>query len=115
MASSVEVRLPFLDRHVTSLALSLAAKDKVVDGVEKMPLRRAFAGRQPHEILQRRKLAFPDAPAKNYSEILASNINTECFDGLFSREDFKRFERDGKSPWAMFGVNAFNNLLCRKR
>lgn len=115
MASSVEVRLPFLDRHVTSLALSLAAKDKVVDGVEKMPLRRAFAGRLPHEILQRRKLAFPDAPAKNYSEILASNINTECFDGLFSREDFKRFERDGKSPWAMFGVNAFNNLLCRKR
>ncbi|MVV51056.1 asparagine synthase (glutamine-hydrolyzing) [Pseudomonas sp. PB120] len=114
MASSVEVRLPFLDRHVTSLALHLAAKAKVVDGVEKMPLRRAFADRLPPEISQRRKLAFPDAPAKNYSEILASNINANFFDGLFSHEDFKRFEVDGKSPWAMFGVNAFDNVLCRR-
>jgi asparagine synthase (glutamine-hydrolysing) len=113
MASSVEVRLPFLDRHVTSLALRLAAKDKIVDGVEKMPLRRAFADRLPHEISQRRKLAFPDAPAKSYREILASNLNADCFDGIFCHDDFKRFELDGKSPWAMFGVNAFDNLLCR--
>ncbi|SDB36482.1 asparagine synthase (glutamine-hydrolyzing) [Pseudomonas sp. NFACC13-1] len=109
MASSVEVRLPFLDRHVISLALSLAAKDKIVDGVEKMPLRRAFTNVLPREIAQRRKLAFPDAPEKNYTHILTSHSNQERFNGFFSQADFKKFQSQGKSLWMLFGVNAFHN------
>ncbi|MFW0756656.1 asparagine synthase (glutamine-hydrolyzing) [Pseudomonas sp. H11T01] len=109
MASSVEVRLPFLDRSVTSLALSLAAKEKIINGIEKMPLRRAFANTLPREIAQRRKLAFPDAPAKNYNEVLTSQSNTNCFNGVFSHDDFEQFKLHGKSPWVMFGVNTFNN------
>jgi asparagine synthase (glutamine-hydrolysing) len=109
MASSVEVRLPFLDRKVISLALSLPAKDKIVDGVEKMPLRRAFFNDLPQEIAQRRKLAFPDAPEKNYNHILTSSNNQECFSGFFSLADFKKFQTQEINPWTLFGVNVFHN------
>lgn len=109
MASSVEVRLPFLDRHVTSQALSLTAHDKIVDGIEKMPLRKAFTNQLPGEIAWRRKLAFPDAPEKNYREILSSSSNESCFDGFFSKADFNNFQSNGKNPWILFAVNGFHN------
>ncbi|MFU2326259.1 asparagine synthase (glutamine-hydrolyzing) [Pseudomonas sp. NFX98] len=109
MASSVEVRLPFLDRNVTSLAMGLSAKNKIVNGIEKMPLRRAFEKELPREISQRQKLAFPDAPEKNYSQILTSNNYGDYFNGFFSQADFDKFQLNEKNPWILFGVNAFDS------
>ncbi len=59
MAFGVEGRYPFLDHGVIELCLSLPPGALYRRGWTKMPLRRAFAGRLPDEIVWRRaKLGF---------------------------------------------------------
>lgn len=62
-SNGLELRVPFLDRHVVDVSLSLAMIDKVPDPDEKLEksvLRNAFANYLPEEILKRRKDGFSD-------------------------------------------------------
>ncbi|MGN6129131.1 MAG: asparagine synthase (glutamine-hydrolyzing) [Nocardioidaceae bacterium] len=63
MASSVEGRFPFLDRHVVELANALPARHKLFGLTEKYLLKEAFADLVPEEIRQRPKQPYraPDA------------------------------------------------------
>lgn len=63
MASSVEGRFPFLDRHVVELANTLPARHKLFGLTEKYLLKEAFADLVPEEIRQRPKQPYraPDA------------------------------------------------------
>jgi asparagine synthase (glutamine-hydrolysing) len=56
----LELRVPFLDRSVVDLALSLGGDKMPQHGIEKSFLRNAFTEYLPTEILQRQKCAFSD-------------------------------------------------------
>jgi asparagine synthase (glutamine-hydrolysing) len=66
MASGVEVRLPCLHRDVLAHAMAMPPSKKLVDGLEKAPLRAAVQGLVPDFVRLRRKQAFPDAPKGHY-------------------------------------------------
>jgi asparagine synthase (glutamine-hydrolysing) len=59
MAHSLEVRVPFLDRHVFSVAATLPLRLRVDGELTKVALRRAAATVLPHEVAMRPKLGFP--------------------------------------------------------
>jgi asparagine synthase (glutamine-hydrolysing) len=55
MAYSVEVRVPFLDKELVKLALSIPNNWKIKDGIEKWCIRQAFKEELPSYIINRRK------------------------------------------------------------
>lgn len=59
MASSQELRVPFLDHRLVELAATLPPRLKVGGGAGKVVLRRAMAGVVPRPILERSKRGFP--------------------------------------------------------
>ena len=59
MATSLELRVPFLDHKVMEFAAALPPDFKVNGHQTKRVLKRAFIGRVPKEILARRKTGFP--------------------------------------------------------
>ena len=58
MASSLEVRSPFLDHKFVELAVSLPKTYKIRKGNCKYLLKRAFSDMIPREILDRKKMGF---------------------------------------------------------
>jgi asparagine synthase (glutamine-hydrolysing) len=58
MASSVEVRAPFLDKEIVALSMSWSDADLVVDGSTKHVLKGIFAARFPGIRAQDRKIGF---------------------------------------------------------
>ena len=59
MATSLELRVPFLDHKVLEFAAALPPDFKVKGRQTKRVLKQAFQGRVPEEILARRKTGFP--------------------------------------------------------
>lgn len=59
MASSLELRVPFLDKEVLKVALRIPAKYRVQRGATKAALRRAALRRIPEKTAMKRKLGFP--------------------------------------------------------
>jgi asparagine synthase (glutamine-hydrolysing) len=59
MATSLELRVPFLDHKVLEFAASLPPDYKVKGRQSKRVLKKTFAGRVPEKILTRRKAGFP--------------------------------------------------------
>ncbi|MBB3411928.1 asparagine synthase (glutamine-hydrolyzing) [Rhizobium sp. BK316] len=60
MANSIECRVPFLDRAVIELAMSLPFDMKVRNGVEKYVLREAFRSEIPSYMIDRPKIRMPE-------------------------------------------------------
>jgi asparagine synthase (glutamine-hydrolysing) len=58
MATSVEARVPFLDRELVEFALALPMDMKVRGGVGKWLLKRTVDGLLPHDIVYRKKQGF---------------------------------------------------------
>ncbi len=83
MAFGLEARVPFLDRDVISLGLSIPAAWKIAGpGVpEKLALRAAFDGWLPHDILYRDKEEFGDGSG-------AASVLTPYFDDEISVTSF---------------------------
>jgi asparagine synthase (glutamine-hydrolysing) len=71
MANSVEVRAPFLDRDVMTLAMALSDTDLVVNGSPKHVLKQLFAARFPGIRPQERKIGF----RVPFDEMFLSNRN----------------------------------------
>ncbi|HEX7181204.1 MAG TPA: asparagine synthase (glutamine-hydrolyzing) [Thermoanaerobaculia bacterium] len=59
MASSVELRVPFLDHRVVELGARIPPKYRIKGWTTKHILKKAMEGRLPHEILHRSKMGFP--------------------------------------------------------
>ena len=59
MAHGLELRTPFLDREVMSVASRLARAEKTAAGTTKFALREAVGPLLPQEAAERRKLGFP--------------------------------------------------------
>jgi len=85
MAHGIEGRVPFLDRDMLRLALSLPAELKFHgrDMAEKAMLRRAFAGMLPKAVIERPKQKF--SAGAGSIDVLAQHANQKITDAEFTR------------------------------
>jgi asparagine synthase (glutamine-hydrolysing) len=85
MAASVEVRVPFIDRDVVELAMSIPGNFKYKNGISKYILKRAAEKHLPREIIYRPKASF-SAPIRAW----ISNDLKPLIDDVLSEESIRR-------------------------
>ena len=84
----VEARVPFLDRAFLDVAMALDPSVKLPRNaprprpIEKFPLRRAFDGYLPEEILWRQKEQFSDGVGYAWIDALKATAEREVTDGM---------------------------------
>lgn len=111
MAHSIEIRTPFLDPAMISLALSLPSYLKIKNNEPKYLLKKALEGILPHENLYRKKMGFC-VPLKEWAsgmmtDYVESNLKTFCHStGIFSEQGLQRQIHEIKSG----NKNYTNNL-----
>jgi asparagine synthase (glutamine-hydrolysing) len=114
MATSVELRVPFLDHEVLEFAAALPPAYKVKGRATKRVLKRAFRRRVPDEILHRKKTGFP-VPfgtwlRNDLHEFVSDTLlNSKALSrGYFRREGIECFLKanraDGACPGEIFGL-----------
>jgi asparagine synthase (glutamine-hydrolysing) len=92
MATSIELRVPFLDHRLVEYAASIPSKWKIHMGNTKRVLKRSLEGVLPQRILERRKMGFP-TPLET---MFKGQLFDYARDLLSSREALDRgyFDRD---------------------
>jgi asparagine synthase (glutamine-hydrolysing) len=97
MASSVEVRVPFLDKEVYEVARKLSIENKLTKDLTKVSLRKAAQEVIPTEAYKKKKLGFP-VPLREW-------IKTDYV--------FKKMQKAFNSKIAkeLFDIKALNKLL----
>lgn len=109
MASSLELRVPFLDHRLVELATRIPARFKVLPHHQKVILKQALADRLPRAVARRKKVGFPTPLAA----LLRSDWGLEAEETisspgaataeLFDRARLRRMlaeHRAGKSDWS---------------
>jgi len=108
MAHGLELRTPFLDREVMSVASRLARAEKTAAGTTKFALREAVGALLPQESAERRKLGFP-VPIGHWfrgelagfaDQVIGDARTEEWLDKRAVAEVLRRFrEADPDVPW----------------
>lgn len=116
MAFSLEARVPFLDHRIVERAARIPASRKIENGRGKAPLRRAFAGRIPREILERPKRGFDlpldawlSGPLRAEAEARLRETAFPAGSGI-RREGVRRLLDDHLSGRRAFGLPLWNLL-----
>jgi asparagine synthase (glutamine-hydrolysing) len=108
MAHGLELRTPFLDREVMSVASRLARAEKTAAGTTKFALREAVGSLLPQESVERRKLGFPVPighwfrnELSGFAEQVTSEARTdEWLDKRAVMDVLRRFRSgDADVPW----------------
>ncbi|WP_165171170.1 asparagine synthase (glutamine-hydrolyzing) [Adlercreutzia sp. ZJ242] len=89
MAHSLELRVPFLDKEVLELALTIPARFRAHDDESKIALRHAAARRLPETVYRKEKLGFPSPLAVWLREEKYYARVRDAFTGAVAREFFK--------------------------
>lgn len=86
-AWGVEIRVPFLDREFLDTSMSFSTEEKMVGPgrIEKYPLRKAFEGYIPEEILWRQKEQFSDGVGYKWIESLIQAAEEKVTDSQLSK------------------------------
>ncbi len=106
MANSLELRVPFLDRKMLELAVTLPTKHRVRGNVTKVALRRAALRRLPECTANRPKCGFP-VPLNDwlrqdcYYERVRAAFTGEIADKFFNREAILQLLYDHKQGRAL--------------
>lgn len=89
MASSLELRVPFLDREVFALASRIPAKYRVRGGETKVAMRRAAERHIPEAVARKKKLGFP-VPVRAWlrEETYASEVR-KAFSSDYAAQFFR--------------------------
>ncbi|HUB08463.1 MAG TPA: asparagine synthase (glutamine-hydrolyzing) [Myxococcales bacterium] len=128
MASSLELRVPFLDHRLVELAAALPDSWKLRGLTGKWLLRRAFAGKLPRVVLERKKRGFP-VP---FSPWLRGPLHGLARDRLLSRrsnfadaepkalkgllDEHRSGRRDhGEALWALLVYDLWHERFIRDR
>ncbi len=109
MASSLELRVPFLDHRLVELAARIPARFKVQPRDQKVILKQALADRLPESVAKRRKVGFPTPMIELFrgkwgrgaEEVLANPVATTS--SLFDRQrilQMVREHRSGQKEWS---------------
>jgi asparagine synthase (glutamine-hydrolysing) len=108
MAHGLELRTPFLDREVMTVASRLARAEKTAAGTTKFALREAVGSLLPRESAERRKLGFPvpighwfRGELSGYAEQVIREARTEeWLDKRAVMDVLRRFRAgDADVPW----------------
>jgi asparagine synthase (glutamine-hydrolysing) len=95
MASSIEIRSPFLDYQLVNYALSIPSSWKIKNGIPKYILKKSLEGVLDHETLYRKKMGFC-VPIREWGEEIMLEYIKENMDqfcrktGVFSKEGLTR-------------------------
>jgi len=117
MATSVEARVPFLDRELVEFALALPAEMKVRDGVGKWLLKRAVDGLLPSDIVYRPKQGFGAPVAEWFRGDLGTRAQQEIRSSSLAERgllDYARIDelwaehRSGRMDWSFQLWNLYN-------
>jgi asparagine synthase (glutamine-hydrolysing) len=86
-AWGVETRVPFLDKEFLDYAMSVAPETKMCSNgrMEKYPLRKAFAGYLPEEILWRQKEQFSDGVGYGWIDQLKKHADETVADDAMAQ------------------------------
>jgi asparagine synthase (glutamine-hydrolysing) len=126
MANSLEVRVPFLDKHVFNVASKLTSRQKIRDGQTKFLLREAAKGIVPKHVWNRKKLGFP-VPIRHWlrNELYdwaIQLIHESQTDHLFNKEkvltllaDHVMEKRDNsRKLWSIFTFMIWHQIYVEK-
>jgi asparagine synthase (glutamine-hydrolysing) len=114
MAHSVEIRAPFLDRHLMQLALEVPELELVAAGSVKHVLKRMFASRFPGIGVQERKIGFRvpfdemfeegrgRGDIRGYCEMAARALHKECGLRLIDLETIT-----ARLGWSLVNIGIF--------
>jgi asparagine synthase (glutamine-hydrolysing) len=117
MATSVEARVPFLDRELVEFALALPMDMKVRDGVGKWLLKRTVDGLLPHDIVYRAKQGFGAPVAEWFRGELGQRAQREIRDSSLAERgllDYAHIDelwaahRSGRADWSFQLWNLYN-------
>jgi asparagine synthase (glutamine-hydrolysing) len=117
MATSVEARVPFLDRELVEFALALPAEMKVRDGVGKWLLKRTVDGLLPSDIVHRKKQGFGAPVAEWFRADLGDRAQREIRGSSLAERgllDYARIDRlwdehrSGRMDWSFQLWNLYN-------
>ena len=117
MATSVEARVPFLDRELVEFALALPMSMKVRDGVGKWLLKHTVEGLLPSEIVYRPKQGFGAPVAEWFRGELGTRAQREIRDSSLAERgllDYARVDelwaahRAGRADWSFQLWNLYN-------
>ena len=117
MATSVEARVPFLDRELVEFALALPPEMKVRDGTGKWLLKRAVDGLLPSEVVYRRKQGFGAPVAEWFRGELGHRTQEDIKRSSLAERgllDYARIDelwaahRSGRANWAFQLWNLYN-------
>jgi asparagine synthase (glutamine-hydrolysing) len=117
MATSVEARVPFLDRELVEFALALPMDMKVRGGVGKWLLKRTMGGLLPSEIVHRKKQGFGAPVAEWFRGELGRRAQREIRNSSLAERallDYSRIDelweshRAGRANWSFQLWNLYN-------
>ena len=117
MATSVEARVPFLDRELVEFALALPADMKVRDGVGKWLLKRTVDGLLPSDIVHRKKQGFGAPVSEWFRGELGHRAQQEIRGSSLAERgllDYARIDqlwaehRSGRMDWSFQLWNLYN-------
>jgi asparagine synthase (glutamine-hydrolysing) len=117
MATSVEARVPFLDRELVEFALALPMAMKVRDGVGKWLLKRTVDGLLPTDIVYRPKQGFGAPVAEWFRGDLGRRAQQEIRSSSLAERgllDYARIDklwaahRHGRANWSFQLWNLYN-------
>jgi asparagine synthase (glutamine-hydrolysing) len=117
MATSVEARVPFLDRELVEFALALPMDMKVRGGVGKWLLKRTVDGLLPSDIVHRKKQGFGAPVAEWFRGDLGDRAQREIRDSSLAERgllDYARIDRlwaehrSGRMDWSFHLWNLYN-------
>lgn len=117
MATSVEARVPFLDREVVEFALALPMDMKVRDGVGKWLLKRTVDGLLPSDIVYRKKQGFGAPVAEWFRGDLGRRTQQEIRNSSLAERGLLNYaridelwdaHRSGRMDWSFQLWNLYN-------
>jgi asparagine synthase (glutamine-hydrolysing) len=117
MATSVEARVPFLDRELVEFALALPADMKVRGGVGKWLLKRTVDGLLPSDIVHRKKQGFGAPVSEWFRGELGTRAQREIRGSSLAERgllDYARIDelwaehRSGRMDWSFQLWNLYN-------
>ena len=117
MATSVEARVPFLDRELVEFAIALPMDMKVRGGVGKWLLKRTVDGLLPSDIVHRKKQGFGAPVAEWFRGELGTRAQREIRDSSLAERgllDYARVDRlwaehrGGRMDWSFQLWNLYN-------
>lgn len=88
MAHSLELRVPFLDKEVLELALTIPTRYRAAHDDSKIALRHAAARRLPERVYSKEKLGFPSPLATWLREDMYYDLVKDAFTSDIAREFF---------------------------